>query len=336
METLVEKITKFEIKTTYNEKQVFFENFNDEQKSLYLQFEKFLKVYDKPETLEILNETLGQTSFLLGSFPSKMDIETFNVVFPLSFSWKDPSEIFKYRNIIRWINIVQNRLLVINDEDKLKFDPDLKISSTDTIVTEPDNKEELTSNTKKKTKKKNDKKNKQTPSNDKLHVDMISFKVGHVLKVDKHPDADLLYVLSIDIGETTGPRTVCSGLVKYLSTDDIEGKNVVVITNAKPLMMRGIKSHAIVLCASDDSKVELIIPPTGSKPGDKIFFESFDSAPEKQLNPKKKIFEFFSPLFSTNEALEVYFKTENDEQKKLINESLESCKSSSIVGAVVK
>jgi len=53
------------------------------------------------------------------------------------------------------------------------------------------------------------------------------------VSVKKHPDADSLYVEEIDIGEAA-PRTVCSGLVKFLQPEDIADKLVVLVCNLKP------------------------------------------------------------------------------------------------------
>jgi aminoacyl tRNA synthase complex-interacting multifunctional protein 1 len=48
------------------------------------------------------------------------------------------------------------------------------------------------------------------------------------LSVKKHPEADSLYVEQIDIGEAE-PRTVCSGLVKYMTEEEIRGATIIVI-----------------------------------------------------------------------------------------------------------
>lgn len=55
----------------------------------------------------------------------------------------------------------------------------------------------------------------------------------------------------------------------------MKDKMVLVLKNLKPASMRGIKSHAMVLCASnaDHTKVELLAPPAGSIPGDRVYFE---------------------------------------------------------------
>lgn len=69
----------------------------------------------------------------------------------------------------------------------------------------------------------------------------------------------------------------------------MQERYVVVVCNLKPVNMRGIKSTAMVLCGSNDDKVEFVEPPKDSKAGDKVFFEGFgDEAPMKQLNPKRR------------------------------------------------
>lgn len=101
-----------------------------------------------------------------------------------------------------------------------------------------------------------------------------------MVDVKKHPDADSLYVETIDVGEAA-PRTVVSGLVKFLQPSDLQDKLVVLLTNLKPAAMRGIKSAAMVLCASnaDHTKVELLIPPEGSVPGDRVTVEGQQGTP---------------------------------------------------------
>lgn len=53
-------------------------------------------------------------------------------------------------------------------------------------------------------------------------LDLLDIRVGKVLKAWKHPEADSLYVEEVDVGEPEGPRTICSGLVKYVSQEALE------------------------------------------------------------------------------------------------------------------
>ncbi|KZT73811.1 nucleic acid-binding protein [Daedalea quercina L-15889] len=140
---------------------------------------------------------------------------------------------------------------------------------------------------------------------------MIDLRVGHIVDIKKHPDADGLYVEQIDFGEPEGPRTVVSGLVHYIPIEQMRDKYLVGVCNLKPANMRGVKSFAMVLCATSkegkEGGIELIQPPPNSKPGERVYFEGPDfenATPLSQLNPKKKIFETVQPGFITLESKE--------------------------------
>lgn len=53
-------------------------------------------------------------------------------------------------------------------------------------------------------------------------LDLLDIRVGKILKAWKHPEADSLYVEEVDVGEPEGPRTICSGLVKYVPQEALE------------------------------------------------------------------------------------------------------------------
>ena len=127
-------------------------------------------------------------------------------------------------------------------------------------------------------------------------VDLLDIRVGKVVEVGPHPDADSLYVEKIDLGEAE-PRTVVSGLRKFVSEADMLNRTVAVVCNLKPAKMRGILSTGMVLCASneDHTVVDPILIPEGSTIGSRIMVEGYGKAPMEQINPKKKIFERIAP-----------------------------------------
>ena len=55
-----------------------------------------------------------------------------------------------------------------------------------------------------------------------IDISRLDIRVGQIVKVQKHPDADSLYVEEIDVGEETGPRTVVSGLVKFVPIEEMQ------------------------------------------------------------------------------------------------------------------
>lgn len=107
----------------------------------------------------------------------------------------------------------------------------------------------------------------------KAAADLLDIRVGRILRAWRHPDADSLYVEEVDVGEPEA-RTICSGLVKYIPLEHLEGKNVIVLANLKARNMRGVKSNGMLMASSDAAheNVELLQPPDGSVPGQRIWF----------------------------------------------------------------
>lgn len=77
----------------------------------------------------------------------------------------------------------------------------------------------------------------------------LDIRVGKIVEVSKHPDAETLYVEKIDLGEAV-PRTVVSGLAKYVPLEQMQDRLVAVLCNLKPAKMRGVESQGMVLCTS--------------------------------------------------------------------------------------
>ncbi|KAG1699645.1 Aminoacyl tRNA synthase complex-interacting multifunctional protein 1 [Nymphon striatum] len=160
------------------------------------------------------------------------------------------------------------------------------------------------------TKEKKAKNNVKKPAEDDVPIDIrrLDFRVGKILSAEKHPDADSLYVEQVDVGEEN-PRTVVSGLVKFIPLEQMENRMAVLMCNLKPAKMRGVVSQAMVMCASTPEKVEILSPPEGCTPGDLIEFEGYPcGVADAQLNPKKKIWEQVSPDLKTDNNMVATYK----------------------------
>lgn len=121
----------------------------------------------------------------------------------------------------------------------------------------------------------------------------VELRVGRIVECIKHPEADSLYIEKIDLGEPTGPRTIVSGLVKFVPLDQMQNRLVVVVANLKPSKLKGVESAGMVLAASnsDHTEVQIIDPPANAVVGERVTFTGHDGAPDAQLNPKKKIWD---------------------------------------------
>jgi len=123
----------------------------------------------------------------------------------------------------------------------------------------------------------------------------LEIRVGKIVEVSKHPEADSLYVEKVDVGEPEGPRTIVSGLVAYCTVEQLLNRNVVVLCNLKPRPLKGITSFGMLLCAStkegeEKSAVEPLLVPEGAKVGELITFAGHKPEPEPAGNRASKAF----------------------------------------------
>lgn len=95
----------------------------------------------------------------------------------------------------------------------------------------------------------------------------LEIRVGKIVEIGRHPEADGLYVESVDCGDLEGPRTIVSGLVEFCTAEQLMNRNVIVLCNLKPRALKGITSAGMLLCASnaDKTKVDPLIPPADAK-----------------------------------------------------------------------
>ena len=87
----------------------------------------------------------------------------------------------------------------------------------------------------------------------------VALRVGVVMAAEDHPNADRLLVLTVDIGEAA-PRRLVAGIKGSYQAADLIGKQVVVVANMKPAMLRGVESQGMVLAASDGTAIVLVSP----------------------------------------------------------------------------
>ncbi len=86
--------------------------------------------------------------------------------------------------------------------------------------------------------------------------DKIELKVGKIVEADKHPKADKLLVFKVKVGEEL--RQIVSGIKTWYEPEDLLGKKVVVLTNLKPIKLRGVESQGMLLAASKADDLSLL------------------------------------------------------------------------------
>ncbi|MCX6710293.1 MAG: methionine--tRNA ligase [Candidatus Woesearchaeota archaeon] len=106
-------------------------------------------------------------------------------------------------------------------------------------------------------------------------------KIAKVLSVEEHPSAEKLYVLKIDLGGEE--RTLVAGLRNRIPREEILGSKIVIVSNLKPKMLRGVESRGMLIAASEinpdgTEKISLLRP--DGNPGEEIFCGDLENSKE--------------------------------------------------------
>lgn len=89
----------------------------------------------------------------------------------------------------------------------------------------------------------------------------LDLRVGTVVSCEKHPDAEKLLVVKVNLGEAE-PRQVVAGLADRFSPEELVGRQVVVVANLAPRKLRGLVSQGMILVAKD-AEVTRLLGPSG-------------------------------------------------------------------------
>jgi len=97
----------------------------------------------------------------------------------------------------------------------------------------------------------------------------LDLRVAKILDVSDHPQADKLYIMQVDLGPL-GKRTIVAGMKPYYQKQEITGKSIVIVTNLKPAVIRGVESKGMLLAATDATNVVSLLDPKDSSPGAEV------------------------------------------------------------------
>jgi len=134
---------------------------------------------------------------------------------------------------------------------------------------------------------------------DGVDVSRLDMRIGFIESAKRHPDADSLYVEEVNVGEAKC-RTIVSGLVKHIPIEQMQKRYAIFLLNLKPARMRGITSEGMIMCASTPDKVEIIQPPAGVVPGERVVCNEYPGTADEMLNPKRKVWEQVQPDLRIN------------------------------------
>jgi methionyl-tRNA synthetase len=97
----------------------------------------------------------------------------------------------------------------------------------------------------------------------------IDLRVGTVISVEPHPQADRLLVLKVDTGEDT-LRQVVAGIAEFWSPENLVNRQVIVVANLKPRKLRGLVSQGMILAVKQEGGLQLLTPSASVLNGSKV------------------------------------------------------------------
>lgn len=94
-------------------------------------------------------------------------------------------------------------------------------------------------------------------SGDAPNFGIFNMVCGRIDKVENHTNSDRLYVLKVDVG-AAAPRQIVAGLVKHYTAEELQDRQVLVLTNLKTADIQGVASQGMVLVCEKRKRTELI------------------------------------------------------------------------------
>lgn len=97
----------------------------------------------------------------------------------------------------------------------------------------------------------------------------LDIRIGTILEAEKIPEGDKLLKLKINIGEEE--RQVMAGIAEFKTNpEELVGKQIPVLVNLEPRMLRGYESQGMILATGDGESFALLHPEKEVKPGSQV------------------------------------------------------------------
>lgn len=95
--------------------------------------------------------------------------------------------------------------------------------------------------------------------------------VARIERVRDHPNADKLFILEVNVGGVSGgKKEIVAGIKNFYTKGELIGKDIVMVNNLAPAVIRGVESNGMLLAVEDENSIRLIMPDKPVKPGSRI------------------------------------------------------------------
>jgi methionine--tRNA ligase beta chain len=92
----------------------------------------------------------------------------------------------------------------------------------------------------------------------------VELRTVKILEASRVEGSDKLLKLAVSLGEEE--RQIIAGIGKSYSPEEIIGKEVVIVSNLEPRMIMGLESQGMILAATDDNGLAVVMCPEREVP----------------------------------------------------------------------
>ncbi|MBM3316273.1 MAG: methionine--tRNA ligase subunit beta [Candidatus Eisenbacteria bacterium] len=97
----------------------------------------------------------------------------------------------------------------------------------------------------------------------------LDLRTATVVAARRHPQADKLLLLDVDLG-ALGRRQIVAGIARHYEAEPLVGRSIIVVANLRPVRLRGEESRGMLLAASAGESVVLLTTLEPLPPGSPV------------------------------------------------------------------
>lgn len=86
----------------------------------------------------------------------------------------------------------------------------------------------------------------------------VELRVAEVVEAERVPKTDKLLRIVVSLGEER--RQIVAGIAQWYEPEALMGKQIVMVANLKPVKLRGVESHGMLLAAKSEGKLSVLTP----------------------------------------------------------------------------
>lgn len=98
--------------------------------------------------------------------------------------------------------------------------------------------------------------------------EQLDLRIAKILKAERIKDADRLFLLDVDLGEEK--RQLVAGIGQNYSSEQLEGKKIIIVANLEPREIKGYLSQGMLLAVDSPQGPVLLVPEGEVLPGSKV------------------------------------------------------------------